>query len=283
MTTAGQGTTLNKRQMVEAIFASGKKSVGDVITGVKEAYEVEVSANYVDTLLRKMGKGGGKKGPKAAKGAKTAKAPKGAKAAKAKGSVPGSKAEMVRALLSAGITATSDVVEQVKSKWNIKVSAGYVDTLRAQMAKGESTGKPATALATDPESKKALIIAVFKGGVKEPAEIVKALAEKHKTTATVTYVYKILGQYRKDSGLTGKARGRRSADAEFEDVNKRGRKPREAGSSMTIDRARQVLQSADQSARAVSEALVSQFGIETVRGLLDAISARNLAVIGHVA
>lgn len=275
-TAAENGATLNKRQMVEALFGAGKTTVADIIAGMAETYKVSVSANYVDTLLREAKKGAKKAARKAAK--------KGTKVLE-----PGSmtKGAMVRALLSAGITASADVVSQVKGKWGVDVSPGYVDSLRSKMGRAEKGTSSTEAIVPDSESKKSLIIALYRSGVKEPAAIVEALAAKHNTTATVTYVYKILGQHRKDTGAAQPRGRRRTADAEFEDTtstSKRGRKPRqESLLGMTIEQARGILQQAPQQARAISEALVSQFGLDTINRILTAIGTRNNAVIGHVA
>lgn len=131
------------------------------------------------------------------------------------GELPRTKEEFVLQVLKSGTTATRDVVAKL-SEAGVEVAPNYVDGIRAAWRRGEKpetirdgvvrrtprAAKAPHAIVTTAAhrgragDKKAKILALYEGGVLEPAKIHEALKAEG-VEVTMNYIYMLLGEAKK--------------------------------------------------------------------------------------
>ena len=137
------------------------------------------------------------------------------------------KDSVVLAYLSAGITKTTEIVARARAEYDLGISPGYVDGIRAEWRKEQrSTGG---ALVRQESTKKERILELYQGGVKEPARILEGLKTKYAMDVTLNHIYKVLHQIRKGEDGRKGGRVRRTAinAAALSDVKVEAKEPRE--------------------------------------------------------
>ena len=108
------------------------------------------------------------------------------------------KDSVVHHYLVAGITKTSDIVARALSEYELTISPGYVDGIRATWRK-EQKGAGG-ALVRQESTKKERILELYREGVREPSKIFEALKVKYAMDVTLNHIYKVLHQIRQAEG-----------------------------------------------------------------------------------
>lgn len=183
------------------------------------------------------------------------------------------KGKAVRAIFDQGVMSTAEVKDMVRKQFGLDVAGGYIDSIRSEVRKEAKKGEPKkeeAGLAVNPESKRAFVIRLYESGIKEPVKIVEAAAAQSITVAT-NYVYKILGEHKKEVKQAAKVAkgGPRKVqpaavarDAEFE-------KP------LTKEALRAEFQALDPELCTIMETVVNDFGNRNVKKALDIIIGRR--------
>jgi hypothetical protein len=111
--------------------------------------------------------------------------------------------------LEAGISKTSDIVARARTEYDLGISPGYVDGIRATWRKEQ---KGTVLMRDEPATKKERILTLYREGVMEPAKIHELLKTRYAMDATLNHIYKVLHQIRDaEGGGARKGRGRRPA------------------------------------------------------------------------
>ena len=216
-----------------------------------------------------------------------------------------SKTDLIREIQATGETHVETIVKIAREKYGVDIGGGLVYAERAAAKKKaekalaaasapveavlEVAPVPVTALVSNQENNKAMILRAYTAGldadgpVLEPSKIIEKMRKLHGRETPLTYVYKVLSDFRKYTAAPKAA--------------KKGRGPAKVKPAVTVskefvkaptaskvpevkamDKAKATLLGADRELRMVMEALAQKHGLNTLKGLIEAFEIRNSSV-----
>jgi len=216
-----------------------------------------------------------------------------------------SKTDLIREIQATGETHVETIVKIAREKYGVDIGGGLVYAERAAAKKKAEKAAlavapasvpvqetalevavPVTALVSNQENNKAMILRAYTAGldaegpVLEPSKIIEKMRKLHGRETPLTYVYKVLSDFRKYTAAPKAAKkGRGPAKvkapaAEFVKAPAAAKVPE----VKAMDRAKATLLSADRELRMVMEALAQKHGLNTLKGLIEAFEIRNSSV-----
>lgn len=218
-----------------------------------------------------------------------------------------SKTDLIREIQATGETHVETIVKIAREKYGVEIGGGLVYAERAAAKKKAekalaaasapvavvevapavaSVAEVAPTTALVQESNKAMILRAYTvgldadGPVLEPSKIIEKMRKLHGRETPLTYVYKVLSDFRKYSAAPkGAKKGRGPAKVkpvskEFAKVAVTAKVPE----VKAMDRAKAILLNADRELRMVMDSMAQKHGLNALKSLIEAFEIRNSSV-----